>query len=309
MHRDSSPLGPHLRSLFFYYGSTRPDVIVNDLAHAVPWLSPIISDIPGTVFFRHLHRRSLAGQVSAPLAALLGGVEKQYRFIYRSWPIVTETNGSVADLESLGFSRGQCVRIPPGVDICEHKSGVRDELPTLVYFGGMRRYKRPLDAVYASKALLDRGWNFKLFMVGEGPLLDSIKKIVAVLGIGKHVLLTGRLSDSELISLIQRSHVNVHCSMTEGWCLSAMEAAACGVPTVAYRVPWLAESVIDGRTGLLVDDGNSAALADGIETVLRNPGSWSENCRTHALEFSWENSASKWENHLKAVADGKGTFV
>jgi len=304
VHRDFTPLGPHVRAASFYFGSSRPDVVVNDLAHAVPWLTPIVSNIPGTAFFRHLHQRSLSGQVAAPLALVLKWTERQYRLIYRTWPFVTESTSSIMDLESVGIPRNRIVRIPPGVDTSRFTVGTRDDIPTILYFGGMRSYKRPTDALYACAELKGRGWRFKLYMIGVGPLLAEVKRTVNLLGLEEDVILTGRMPDADLIEVIRRSHVNLHCSKTEGWCLSAMEAAACGVPTVAYRVSGLVDSVVHGKTGLLVEDASPQALSSGIESVLRHPEIWTKECRAHAETFGWEKCTSSWEAHLLSIAGG-----
>jgi glycosyltransferase involved in cell wall biosynthesis len=304
VHRDHTPLGPHFRALSYYYGQVRPDVVVDDLAHALPWCTPSLSSIPGTAFFRHLHQRSLDGQVSPPVASALKWIERQYRHIYRSWPFVTESYSSRADLESVGIPRSRIVRIPPGVDSERFTPGKPSPTPTIVYFGGMRRYKRPLDALYACKELKSRGWAVKLYMIGSGPVLGEVRRLRTSLGLENEVILLGRIGESALVTVLQHAHVNLHCSITEGWCLSAMEAAACGVPTVGYRVPGLVESVIDRRTGLLVEDAGPKALARGLEIVLQRPGSWTQECRSHAERYSWEGCANSWEAHL-TILSGK----
>lgn len=302
IHRAPTPLGPHMRATSFYGNSCRPDVVINDLAHVVPWLTPLFSKVPGTAFFHHFHGRTLRGQVSPPIALALGWLETQYRYIYRNWTFVTETIGSVRDLEALGIPQSRCVRIAPGLDTKRFSRGSPASSPVIVYFGGMRRYKRPLDVLRACELLKSRGLEFKLYMLGEGPVTIEARRLSSLLGLDRMVVFTGRLTDDELVSLVRQSHVNVHCSVTEGWCLSALEAAACGVPTVAYRVPGLIESVVDGQSGLLVEDGDFMQLARGIETVLRNPMPWRERSRAYAERFSWDSCASKWEEHLKAIS-------
>jgi glycosyltransferase involved in cell wall biosynthesis len=53
--------------------------------------------------------------------------------------------------------------------------------------------------------------------------------------------------------------------------LVAVEAMAAGVPVIASRVGGLPEVVTDGVTGLLVEPGDAASLADAIDGLLRNP--------------------------------------
>ncbi|HET7321611.1 MAG TPA: glycosyltransferase family 4 protein, partial [Longimicrobiaceae bacterium] len=97
-----------------------------------------------------------------------------------------------------------------------------------------------------------------------------------------------------------------------GWGITNLEAAACGTATVASESPGLRESVVNGRTGLLVPHGSEAALADAMAELARDP----ERMRTlgadaadFARSFSWERCASETEAHLRAVVEGEGAGV
>jgi glycosyltransferase involved in cell wall biosynthesis len=53
--------------------------------------------------------------------------------------------------------------------------------------------------------------------------------------------------------------------------MALIEAMACGLPVVATRVDGPSEIIDDGRTGVLVEPGDAAALAAAIERVMRDP--------------------------------------
>src|SRR5207249_2711099 len=63
------------------------------------------------------------------------------------------------------------------------------------------------------------------------------------------------------LELLQRAWVNLTASSAEGWCLTVMEAAACATPSAAIGVGGLPESIDDGVTGLLADDGRGLTAA------------------------------------------------
>ena len=63
------------------------------------------------------------------------------------------------------------------------------------------------------------------------------------------------MSEAEKAALYAQAWVNLTASSAEGWCLTVMEAATCGTPSAALRVGGLPESIVDGETGLLADDG------------------------------------------------------
>jgi glycosyltransferase involved in cell wall biosynthesis len=144
-------------------------------------------------------------------------------------------------------------------------------------------------------------------MIGGGPLLNETKRVVRALQLEDSVVVTGRLAEKDLISILQSSHINVHCAVTEGWCMSAMEAAACGVPTVAYRVPGVLDSVVHGRTGWLVDDVGPRALSMGIEKILQSGQNWTNQCRDYSMGFSWESCAERWNAHLQSLTSTEKT--
>jgi glycosyltransferase involved in cell wall biosynthesis len=69
------------------------------------------------------------------------------------------------------------------------------------------------------------------------------------------------------------SGIDVLCfpSLREGLPNVVIEAAACGVPTVAWRVTGLPDTVVDGSTGFLVPRGEVDVLAQRIEQLLQFP--------------------------------------
>ncbi len=67
------------------------------------------------------------------------------------------------------------------------------------------------------------------------------------------IALPGRVDETEKIDLYRRAWVLASASAREGWGMTITEAAACGTPAVATRVPGHADAVVDGTTGLLAD--------------------------------------------------------
>ncbi len=76
-----------------------------------------------------------------------------------------------------------------------------------------------------------------------------------------------------------------------------VEAAALGVPTVAYDVDGIRDSVLDGQTGWLVRDGEE--LADVVERVVKEladparQAAVAAACRAWAALLSWERSTTR----------------
>jgi glycosyltransferase involved in cell wall biosynthesis len=283
----------------------RPDVIVDDLAHALPWFSPWISRLPGTAFFHHLHARTLPGQVrSSSVAAALSRLERAYPLVYRDWSFVTESEGSLRDLVELGVEAERCLRIPPGVDSGLFAPAPKSAEPTLLYAAGFREYKRPDHAILIHERLLEQGLRNRLRLVGVGPSLPRLRKMVYDRELTSSVDILGRVSDAELARIAAESWVNIHCSVAEGWGFSILESAAAGTPTVAYRVPGVSEAILDGVSGLLCPDGDVPSMASAVTRVMAETDRWGRQAREWASNFSWDRAANLWEHHLLALCHG-----
>lgn len=300
VHRYGKSITPHL-ILPVVIRLVKPDKIIDDMGHVVPWESPFFTETAGVVFFRHLHRRTLKGQTNAWLAAALSAIERTYPWTYPQWPFVTETEGSINDLVNLGVSRNHCVRIPPGVDSARFVPGPRAPTSTILYFGGMRDYKRPDDALAVLINLRKLGVDCRLLVVGDGSPLSRLREAARLSGYGDSVSFLGRLSDDDLSRLVPSCHVNLHCSVAEGWGHSILESAAAGVPTAAYRVPGVSDTVIDGETGLLVRDGDVQALSGAALRLIQTSDQWVSRCREHALGLTWDASVDRWELLLESL--------
>lgn len=295
-------LSPHFALPAVASEAGTESVVVDDLAHVVPWFSPFLTPHPGTVFFRHLHARTLEGQVSPSMARLLVAIERQYGRLYRHWPFVAESKSSLEDLVTLGVSRERIVRIPPGVNTSVFSPREKTSLPSIVYFGGFREYKRPHHAILVHRALLRRGVKNKLTMIGSGPSLSATRDAVTGFGLQASVEFTGKVSTDVLSRLVGEAWVNIHCSLSEGWGYSILEADACGTPTVAYSVRGVSEAVLHEQTGLLVPDGSIDALTDAVAQVLQEGTSYmGRRCVIHAKSFDWDTTAKSWESHLHGL--------
>lgn len=74
----------------------------------------------------------------------------------------------------------------------------------------------------------------KLTIIGDGPLMSDLEKLIKELNMESYVHLVGRKSKQEVAQAMQRSSVIVHTSRTETFGLIYLEALACGLPVISY---------------------------------------------------------------------------
>lgn len=278
-----------------------PDIIIDDLGHAIPWGSEVLTSKTVIVDFFHLHRRSLRGQVKWPLGLLIAGLELMYPVIYRRSSFVTESESSVGDLISLGISSNRVAMIRLGVDINKFKPSKKSSEPLLIYFAGFRDYKRPGEIVKILPQILKALPRTRLVMIGTGPSLPKVRKLAGELGVLNSIDFLGRVSDFELSEIISKAWVNIHTSETEGFGLSILEASASGTPTIAYSVPGVKDAIRDNYNGILIEDGNSRNFVEAIKGFLNDYNDcWVTKSRKVAEAFSWERTAKEWERFLES---------
>ena len=117
----------------------------------------------------------------------------------------------------------------------------------------------------------------QLWMVGEGPLLPEAKLLAEQLNLGERIRFLGVLSQVDVAALMRQVRVFVQHSLvaadgdSEGNPVAVMEAQLSGLPVVATRHAGIPEVVIDGQSGLLVEEGDVTGMAAAIERLLQDP--------------------------------------
>jgi glycosyltransferase involved in cell wall biosynthesis len=143
-----------------------------------------------------------------------------------------------------------------------------EEIPWIVCVARHVRVKN-LGLLLETCALLQaRGARFRCAMIGDGPMRGDLVEQRNRLGLERIVELDGAQEQAQVLEWWRRASVAVLTSENEGMPVCLMEAAACGVPTVATAVGGVPELVEDGVTGFLVPPGDTAALAAALQKLM-----------------------------------------
>jgi glycosyltransferase involved in cell wall biosynthesis len=136
--------------------------------------------------------------------------------------------------------------------------------------------------------------NTQFVFAGKASDHDRIKfnDLASALGIANRVIFTGYVSDEELIALYSAATVYVFPSLHEGFGLPALEAMACGAPTIGSNTTSVPEVI--GRQDALFDPRDPAAIARSISRVLEDE-TFAAELRAYAPRraacFSWDSTA------------------
>ena len=134
--------------------------------------------------------------------------------------------------------------------------------------GSLFPVKRWNRLISASVMLKQRGFDFLIRIVGDGPLRASLTQEVKDLGVAEYVKFIGHSDD--IPKLLAEATFLVHTSDKEGCPNAVMEAMACGRAVVATDVGDIPFLVEDGTTGFVVPCGNDEALVDQTARLITN---------------------------------------
>ena len=150
--------------------------------------------------------------------------------------------------------------------------------PPVVLAVGQLRPKKGFDHLLdACRQLHLEGRPMKCVIVGDGPLHDSLSLRIQALGLGDTVTLTGALSHGEVIEHYRRADIFVLPCVTgtrgdrDGIPNVILEAMAMELPVVSTATSGIPEAVEHSQTGLLVEPGDSHALAGALAELLDDP--------------------------------------
>jgi len=278
------------------------DAVV-EIWNGMPFFSPVWSRAPRIVFLHHVHGEMWDMVLTPRLARLGRTLESRLAPpFYRRSEIVTLSDSAKADLvRRLGHPAERVAVVPPGVDPRFTPAGSLSPTPLVVAVGRLVPVKRFDQFIGAMLALKADQPELEAEIIGEGYERPALEELVAEAGAGDWLTLPGRVPEAELIDAYRRAWVVVSTSSHEGWGMTLTEAAACGTPAVATRIPGHEDAIVDNESGFLVSTG--AELVDATSSILANPmlrRRLSQGAMRRAEEMTWERTA---EAALSTLAD------
>jgi glycosyltransferase involved in cell wall biosynthesis len=151
----------------------------------------------------------------------------------------------------------------------KNRFAVGAPVPAVGFVGRLEPVKGPQFFVEAARRIHARLPRAKFLVIGDGSLRAKMERSVAEYGLALQFIFTGWIEDAEKV--FAALDVLLMPSVNEAVGRSALEAQAAGVPVVATRVGGVPEIVRDGVTGLLVEQGDTDAMAAAVLSLLEDP--------------------------------------
>jgi glycosyltransferase involved in cell wall biosynthesis len=178
------------------------------------------------------------------------------------------SNGDAREVIALGCPPAK-IRVVPGfVDTKVFAPGYTEREDSLIWVGRFVPEKRLDLLIRAQEILTERRVNTQLTLVGDGPLFDSVRRLIHRSALEGRVALPGGVSRAAVATYLRRSSIFVFASTKEGMPLSVLEAMSAGKAIVAPNIPSMREIIQDGDNGLFFESGDANSMADRIQTML-----------------------------------------
>jgi glycosyltransferase involved in cell wall biosynthesis len=307
--RRGSRLTVYPRALAFVRRS-RPRLVV-DVQNGVPFASTLATRSPVVVTLFHVHREQwpiVFGRIGGRIGWWLESVVAPR--VYRGRRYVTISEATRAEMVGLGIGADRVTVVPVGMEPFPAVATRRSPTPALVALGRLVPHKRVEHALEGRAQLSDRWPDLTLTVIGDGWWEDQLRVEAERLGVADRVTFAGFVDEQGKHELLAAGWVHLCPSVKEGWGLVVNEAGGHGVPTVGYRsAGGLRESVLDGVSGVLVDDLEemTAATARLLEDDGTREAMGSAAAR-HAASLEWPVAVRNFARVLAcSVRDSSAT--
>jgi phosphatidylinositol alpha-1,6-mannosyltransferase len=238
--------------------------------------------------------------------------------------IIANSNYTATLAAERGVSPTSICVIPLGVDVARfapasNVHGIKQEFritdrQIILFVGRLARRKGLREFVENCLPIIVReiprvyffvaGGNPTASLTHQDDVFSEIEELVQCLGLQDHVRLWGDVTDDQLLKLYQCSDVVVLPALAstedvEGFGLVLLEAAATGKPVVATEVGGIPDAVENGKSGVLVKQGDYRLLAQSIMQYLNDDQlrlQAGENGRKRVrTRFTWELITGRYE--------------
>jgi glycosyltransferase involved in cell wall biosynthesis len=274
-----------------------------EIFHGVPFFVPLWSRLPQVGVVHHVHLGTWDMLLPGPLHRIGHAVERHLvPRVYRGRTLLTAAPSARDEIVAhYGVDPAHVAVAPHGIDDRFAPGGERAAGPLVVAVARLMPQKGISDLLRAVVAVRAQVPSVEAVIVGDGPHRARFEAECRSLGAAGFIRFAGRATDDELVAWYRRAWVVCSASHREGFGLTLTEAAACGTPVVARRIPGHVDALADGHSGLLAD--GVAGLAEAMARLLLDDdlrAKMGEAALEHAEAFRWEASTAAL---VRALAD------
>lgn len=214
----------------------------------------------GVPYVLHMHGgRFLEFYRDQPVRAM----QRFIRYIYRNARVVIALSDQWRETLLQVSPESRIVVVPNPVQVPTWQAGLDADPSTVLYLGLIKEAKGAFDLIRAWPAVRRAVPDARLVLGGVGET-EAARALATNLGVGDSVEMPGWIVGEAKDDLVKRAWIFALPSHGEALPMAILESMAAGIPVVATRVGGVPTAVDHGRTGLLIDVGDVAALSRSL---------------------------------------------
>jgi glycosyltransferase involved in cell wall biosynthesis len=297
-----------------YYWTLRnkPDLVI-DMSNTIYWQTPLWAFKSKKIAYLNQLALDVFKYEYNWVLALFGGIAEKLQYLtYKNTPFICYSESTKQDLEAMGVPEKNISVFSLGIDHKRYKPGEKAKYPLFLCVSRLVKMKRTDLVIKAMKYVVAKHKNAKLAIVGYGydrKRLELLRNYLElennVFFQDENILFFGQNVKDEKVKTMQAAWALVFPSVKEGWGMTVTECAACGTPTIATNVTGLKDSVVNGKTGVLVSENPTPEeIANEMMKLIENEklrSDMSKNAILWSKQFDWDRSYSEFIGIIKKV--------
>lgn len=305
--------GVHFEAFYWYLFEkhTNFDLVI-DQFHGIPFFIPLyvrtkklafIHEVAKEVWWLNSWKRPLNF-----IPAIIGTVFEPLMFslFYKKIPFMTVSESTKKDLIEWGIPKENIAVVNNGINKPNRVAFDKERTKTVIFLGALSQDKGIKDAIKAFSIINKREKDWQFWVVGKSDpnYLLRIKNLVRKSGLSQNTKFWGYVSEKKKYKLLKRAHILINPSIREGWGLVVIEAAAMGTPTVAFDVPGLRDSIVNGKTGILCPKKGVENMADEVLKLSKDKKRYlkmKKNAITWSKNFIWDKSTKESLKYINSL--------
>lgn len=231
-------------------------------------------------------------------------------FLYKRKQVLTISEYTKKQIESLGFKSKRIKVIPPVVDTMRVDNNLILSRENIIsYIGrytGRSGNKRVDDLIEVMPQVLKEIPDAKLIVGGSMKNGDELKKLVGKLKLDYCVDFKGYITDQDKVNILKETKVFASPSNQEGFGITYVEANALGTPVVGYEIGNL--DTVPEYAGIMVEQNNKKELAEAIIYLMKEKRVWEQYSRgalRNAKRFDLQTVKKKIVMYFNEISKGE----
>ncbi|URA10743.1 glycosyltransferase [Thermospira aquatica] len=242
-----------------------------------------------------------------------------FRFYMKGTSVIVAPSIKAKKYDNLVVPEIPVQIIPNGIDMVKFKQkpmtqeelhdlrkrySLSPEDKILIFVGRIGPEKRVIELYHAMEPVMKKHKNVKMVFVGDGPAHEELQKRANDLGLAGQTVFTGFVDWKEVYRLYSIANLFVTASLSEVHPMTLIEAAICGVPSVARRDDSYLDLIEEGKNGYMADtDEAMTAIVEDLITDEKKLKLFSEEALRISSKFSAENHVNRMEKLYKKVLE------